>query len=434
MNASSRLTEAEVLAWFRATRVQPYKATVSDAQLVSHFSAEGNAQGLDWNIPFAQAILETAWFSFPSGGQVRETDNNFGGMGAYDGTDGKHVFEFPDARTGVRAKMQHLRIYADPQVNTNGTNLGAPIAQDLEKRYPDRWRLIRNGSGPTGAPYHLSATHWQDFGNGLWATDPFYSCKVLNLYRQMLAFHGENTDGLPTNPYCLRTWYERLSNTAGDADQLGYLGREGDDVLACDFDGDGKDTPATFSRGRWTISNSPSGANPTTFTYGRTGDLPLCGDWDGDGDATIGIVRDGTWHLKNSLAGGYADRSFTYGRVTRGDIPIVGDWNGSGSDGIGIIRGGEWHLRNSLGSGPAQNMFVYGRIMGGDRPIIGDWNGDDRDGIGIARASTREWHLRNRLSAGHAENTFVYGRLGAGDVPTAGDWNGDGRSTPAIVR
>jgi hypothetical protein len=187
MNGKPVLSEAEVRTWFQNYPGRPaYRATVSEAKLVEHFRVEGNAQGVDWNIAFAQAILETAWFNFPSTGQVKPSDNNFGGMGAYDNSDGTQVFKFADALTGVRAKFQHLRIYADPNVNTQGTNLGAPIAEDLDKRYPDRWRLIRNGSDANGAAYHASAQYWQDFGNGRWATDPHYSCKVLNLYRRML--------------------------------------------------------------------------------------------------------------------------------------------------------------------------------------------------------------------------------------------------------
>ena len=435
MNSTPTLTEAQVLAWFRSVPTSwEYRATVPPEELIRYFRLEGSREGVDWNIAVAQAILETAWFNFPESGQVRPDDNNFGGMGAFDGQDGQNVFRFPDARTGVRAKMQHLRIYGDPSVNTTGTNLGSPIAVDIDERYPARWRWVRNATSPSGVPYHASATHWQDMGNGLWATDPFYSCKVLNLYRRMLAFHGYATTGLPTNPTCLRTWHQRLENAGGPADQLGFLGREGDQVLACDFNGDGRDTAATFADGRWTISNAANGSSAFTFRYGRAGDLPLCGDWNGTGRATVGIVRDGVWHLRNSLTGGSADLSFTFGRVSRGDVPVVGNWNGRDGDGVGIIRNGRWHLRQRPSGGPGEIVFTYGRILDGDRPLIGDWTGNGRDGIGIARASTREWHLRSELSGGPAELVFIYGRLGSGDVAVVGDWNGNGISTPAIVR
>ncbi len=431
------LSVEEVLAWMDARTRPEHRATVDREELIALFAEEGASEGVDWNVAVAQAILETAWFNYPDHGQVRPEDNNFGGMGAFDNSDGSFVFEFPDARTGVRAKMQHLRIYGDVAVAADGSNLASPIAVDVaeegeEPRYPARWLLIRNGSGPDGRPYHASATAWQDLGNGLWATDPFYSCKVLNLYRQMLDFNGRDVTGLPTNPTCLRTWHLRLENRGGIADAFGYLGRDGDQVLACDTDGDGQDTPVTFRDGRWTISNLATGANAFSFGYGRAGDLPLCGDFNGDGRDTLGVVRDGTWLLRDTLTPGEADRTFIYGRVTRGDIPVVGDWNADGRDGIGIIREGEWHLRNTLSGGPAERQFTYGRILAGDRPVIGDWNGDGRDGVGIVRAT--QWHLRNTLTGGPAELQFGYGSVGAEDVPVVGDWNRDGRSTPGIVR
>lgn len=432
MMGRAALTEAQVLAWFQSRSRPAYRAQVDEATLVRLFREEGEAQGVNWNIAFAQAILETAWFNYPDTGQVRPTDNNFGGMGAFDGADGRFVFRFPDAATGVRAKFQHLRIYGDPNVASDGSNLGAPIAVDLEGRYPARWVLIRNGRDPAGQPYHASATAWEDMGNGRWATDPFYNCKVLFLYRQMRAYHGLPVAGLPTNPTCLYTWHLRTVNAGGNADAFAFLGRDGHQFLACDFNGDGRDTPASFNDGFWTVSNLPNGGSPITFRFGQAGDLPLCGDWNGDGRATVGVVRDGTWHLRNALSGGDADRSFIFGRVTRGDVPVVGNWNGRPGDGIGIIRDGTWHLRNTLSGGPAEIRFIYGRILAGDRPIIGDWNADGRDGIGIVR--NQEWHLRNTLSGGPAEIRFIYGRVRSEDVPVAGDWNRDGRSTPGIVR
>ena len=230
----------------------------------------------------------------------------------------------------------------------------------------------------------------------------------------------------------LRAWHFRAHNAGGPADSLGNLGRRGDLMLACDFNGDGRDTPATFRDGQWTVSNALNGSRAFTFRYGLAGDLPLCGDWNGNGKDTIGIVRDGHWHLRNSLSGGSSHSTFSYGRVTRGDIPIVGDWNANGRDTPGIIRDREWHLRNTQSSGPGQVVFVYGRMTRGDLPLVGDWNGNGRDGVGIVRDG--DWHLRNRLSGGPGELVFRYGRVLSGDIPMTGDWNADGRTTVAIVR
>ena len=56
----------------------------------------------------------------PGGGQVRGTDNNFAGMGACDSCNGGN--RFPDARTGVRAQMQQLRVYADASLTNAALN------------------------------------------------------------------------------------------------------------------------------------------------------------------------------------------------------------------------------------------------------------------------------------------------------------------------
>jgi hypothetical protein len=423
------LTEGELLRWFEGRNRPTFRAgggSVTPRQLISIYYSEGAREGVAPDLAFVQAILETGWFSY-NGSMVKPTQNNFAGMGAYDSSSGQFVFHFPDVRTGVRAQMQHLRIYGDLTVNTTGTNLGSPLAQDVEGRYPPRWRLIRNGSGPRG-PYHGSAQVWEQFGGGLWATDTNYASKILTLYRDALT-----ANGYPADAASLRTWHLRFTNSGGSSNTRAFLGRPGDEVLACDWNGNGQDTPGVFRDGLWIISNNRDGSAPhITFSYGRRGDIPLCGDWNGSGRETVGIVRDRTWHLRNALSGGRSDRSFVYGQVTRGDVPVVGDWNGDGRAGIGIIRDGEWHLRNSQSGGPGQIVFTYGRITRGDIPLVGDFNGNGRDGIGIVRG--REWHLRNSLSGGPSQIRFIYGRVTAGDVPLMGDWTRDGRSTPAIVR
>jgi hypothetical protein len=439
------LDEAELLAWFEATHprqicttldsrghctsVVPYEFRAGDGEVtreefVRLYLDEGRREGVAADVAFVQAVLETAWFYFPDYGMVRPHHRNFAGIGADDGSGGRNVLTFSTTREGVRAHLQHLRAYADPSTNLEGTNLGSPLVTDVDGRYPARWRYVR------GSDFYKT-TVWEGFGDGRWATDPAYASKILTPYVAALEFNGHPPDA--AQGARALEWHYRYTNTGGRADELGGFGRAGDVVLACDWNGDGLDSPGVFRDGIWTITNHREGSGPvTTFRFGRAGDLPFCGDWTADGNATVGVVRDRTWHLRDSLSEGPPDRSFIYGQVTRGDVPIVGDWNGDGRDTVGIIRDGEWHLRNSQTGGPGEIVFVYGRITLGDRPLIGDWNGDGRTGIGIVRG--REWHLRNSLSGGAAEHEFIYGRVTDGDVPLMGDWNGDGRSSPAIVR
>ncbi len=199
--------------------------------------------------------------------------------------------------------------------------------------------------------------------------------------------------------------------------------------LTGDWNGDGATQRAWWHGGNWVIEN---GNDIISFRYGRPQDAPIIGDWDADGQDEIGIIRDREWHLRYRYAGGNADRTFIYGRMTQGDVPIVGDWNADGRDDIGIIREREWHLRMSLTGGNAHRTFIYGRMTDGDIPMIGDWNGNGQDGIGIVRGDT--WHLKARPSAGVADWTFNYGRMTAGDIPVTGDWDGDGTDRIGVVR
>ncbi len=51
------------------------------AQLAQFYIEEGEAAQVRGDIAFAQSILETGSFSFPDGGQLTPTDNNFAGHG-----------------------------------------------------------------------------------------------------------------------------------------------------------------------------------------------------------------------------------------------------------------------------------------------------------------------------------------------------------------
>ena len=72
---------------------------------------EGARTGVRGDVAFAQSILETGGFANPGSAA---TNNNFAGIGWCDSC--KHGFDFPDAKTGVRAQLQLLRIYVDPDV------------------------------------------------------------------------------------------------------------------------------------------------------------------------------------------------------------------------------------------------------------------------------------------------------------------------------
>ena len=69
------------------------------------FVEEGTAEGVRGDLAFAQAIIETGSFSVAAG-------NNYSGIGVCDCCTGGYAFATP--RDGVRAQIQLLRNYADP--------------------------------------------------------------------------------------------------------------------------------------------------------------------------------------------------------------------------------------------------------------------------------------------------------------------------------
>ena len=99
--------------------------------------------------------------------------NNFAGIGATDTN--PNPAQFPDARTGVRAQIQHLRAYADPTATSCTV---PPLRQPC---VDPRFNLVTpKGRAPT----------WNEFGNGNWATATTYSTTILTLFTELLAFAG----------------------------------------------------------------------------------------------------------------------------------------------------------------------------------------------------------------------------------------------------
>jgi hypothetical protein len=171
---AARVNAAQMAAWFNGRTPHPsgtYNATVPVQTLAQIFLEEGAAEGVRGDAAFVQSVLETGWFRF--GGSVPGSYNNFAGLGATDS--GGTPASFPDARTGVRAQIQHLRAYADAgAVSCTVPPLHNPCVDP-------RFNLV----SPTG-----KATTWNMMGNGNWATSTTYAQRILQLYSEMLAYNG----------------------------------------------------------------------------------------------------------------------------------------------------------------------------------------------------------------------------------------------------
>ncbi len=174
MGSCSRLSVDQIVAWFEAkTRngtAPVYRAQVPLRDLATYYVEEGYAEGVRGDLAFVQGIIETGWFGFS--GRVPPTANNFSGYGATDGTADYGVF--PDARTGVRVQIQHLRAYADPTFVCASPPLANPCVT------PRSVYVNPKGKAPT----------WNQFGGGVWASDPTYASKILNLYTDLLGKYG----------------------------------------------------------------------------------------------------------------------------------------------------------------------------------------------------------------------------------------------------
>ena len=142
--------------------------SVSLDALAQIYLEEGQKVGVRGDVAFAQSILETGWFGFNKS-MVDPEDNNFAGVGACDTCKGG--FHFPDARTGVRAQVQLLRVYVDRAVGPR--SLADPLL------LPGTLRLGFRGRVQT----------WWDL-TGTWATASNYGNAVYAVYNRMVAASG----------------------------------------------------------------------------------------------------------------------------------------------------------------------------------------------------------------------------------------------------
>ncbi len=228
----------------------------------------------------------------------------------------------------------------------------------------------------------------------------------------------------PTAPWQV---FLRNSPIGGGANVAMQYGIRGDDVLFCDWDGNGTDTIGVHRGNTWFLNNANDSSPPeAVFTFGDVGDVPVCGDWNGNGTDTVGVRRGNTFFLRNSNSTGVADvPPVVFGNP--GDIPVVGHWTG-GSEGVGVRRGNMFFLRNSLTSGVADTAAVYGNPF--DQPIVGDWDGNGTDTVGVRRGFT--FFLRNSDTSGFSDISSAFGNIG--DLAVAGNFDGVGGDGIGVLR
>jgi len=118
---------------------------------------EAAFEGVNHDVAFSQMCLETGFLRF--GGDVTPDMNNFCGLGTLGG--GVAGASFPSPRIGVRAQIQHLKVYAT-SLPVKGENVDP------------RSRFVRPGSAPT-----------IDGLSGTWAGDRDYAKKIKNILERL---------------------------------------------------------------------------------------------------------------------------------------------------------------------------------------------------------------------------------------------------------
>ncbi len=154
--SSGRASEAELNRFLRANNQGNFVSKFPD--LPKLYIEEAADEGVNHDIAFCQMCLETAFLRF--GGDVDPTQNNFAGIGAVGG--GAQGAFFPNARTGVKAQIQHLKAYASTD----------PIAKPPV--VDPRFDLVTRGIAPTVNDL-----------SGRWAVDPDYGNKILSILKRL---------------------------------------------------------------------------------------------------------------------------------------------------------------------------------------------------------------------------------------------------------
>lgn len=128
----------------------------SDAPSINAFCTtlyeEAMAEGVKPEVVFCQAMKETGWLQY--GGSVKVDQFNFAGLGAVDGS--AQGASFPSVRIGLRAQVQHLKLYAstaplkntcvDPRWDAAVDKWGRGCAPTLEA-LNGKWAVPGDGYG-----------------------------------------------------------------------------------------------------------------------------------------------------------------------------------------------------------------------------------------------------------------------------------------------
>lgn len=148
---SNSVTIGQMINYFQDNATYPTYYMYSDAPTIYDFCRiyydECEAEGVDVEVAFSQAMLETGFLRF--GGNVSISQYNFGGIGARPGIAGQSYY---CVRDGVRAQVQRLKIYA---TNIPLSQFANAPATGVETDYNGRLSGVRGNN-----PYVENLNTW----------------------------------------------------------------------------------------------------------------------------------------------------------------------------------------------------------------------------------------------------------------------------------
>ncbi len=219
--------------------------------------------------------------------------------------------------------------------------------------------------------------------------------------------------------------------------------------LAGDFDGDGKTDIVTFTRGTLgdvyvALSDGGKFVGDSQqwhgdFAFGE--EIPAVGDFDGDGKDDIAVFTRGTTaSVYVALSDGkkfVGSGAKWHGRFAGGaEVPVVGDFDGDGKDDIACFtRGTTGDVFVAFSDGGkfvGDSLQWHGDFAFGDEiPASGDFDGDGKDDIAVftrGTAASVYVAISNGVKfVGNAvkwHDNFAYGT----ELPAIGDFTGDGKA------
>ncbi|HEY9612487.1 N-acetylmuramoyl-L-alanine amidase [Allocoleopsis sp.] len=126
------------------------------------YREEATIEGVNYDIAFSQMCVETNYLRF--GGEIKASQNNFGGLGAVGG--GTEGATFPSARLGVRAHVQQLKAYASLE----------PLVQESVS---PRFRFVTRGIAPLVGQL-----------SGRWSADVNYGDRIMAVLKRLYESAG----------------------------------------------------------------------------------------------------------------------------------------------------------------------------------------------------------------------------------------------------